>query len=215
LQLKSSDFIKVKSGNLWHRLWPSSSQSPALEWFKVWLARTQAPYDPSPYQQVITFLQKIGDSIGADFFYVESKNRERDRACDEMDILNFSGCFYLWAAFLVGYGRHLFIAVHVSTLFIVVGAFVFRGEEKPKFKSPYLPFASPSGTESRIKVSSAHIPLRWAYSFDMFIPLVKLRDRHYKDVDFSGKIRYYLYAHKLAGWVLGSFIVASIVSLTK
>jgi hypothetical protein len=48
----------------------------------------------------------------------------------------------------------------------------------------------------------------------MFLPLVKLRDEHYK-IDLDGGTRYYLYGHKIAGWIIGSFIVAGISGLTK
>jgi hypothetical protein len=184
-----------RNRNFWKRLLPSSYKSKATQWFETWLDSTQRQsYDPSPYQEVINFLEKTGDSTGADSIYIAGKDRQRDRACEESNILNFSTCFYLWAAFLVGYGRRLFIAILASMAFIIVGAFAFRNTE----------------TAHRTK-----IPLRWAYSFDMFIPLVRLRDKHYTEVDFSGNIRYYLYLHKLAGWILGTFIVASIVSLIK
>ncbi|GJH29294.1 hypothetical protein [Caballeronia novacaledonica] len=207
-------------------------ESKSVKWFTEWLALTQHEqskhpeqpektelpkhFDPGPYQQVINFLQKTGDTSGLDTIYIRSKNEERHQACKDSNILTFPGCVYLSAAFLVGYGRRLVIAVIASILFVVFGAYVFRKQEKPKFKKKFIaPTVTDSVSPATHTPSDEYVPLRWAYSFDMFIPLIKLRDKHYNDVDFTGKIRFYLYAHKLAGWILGTFIVASIVSLTK
>ncbi|WP_166656257.1 hypothetical protein [Paraburkholderia sp. BL10I2N1] len=58
------------------------------------------------------------------------------------------------------------------------------------------------------------MPFGVAYNFDTFIPLVRLRELHYK-IDITSGARYYFYFHKLAGWVLGSFLVAAVTGLTK
>ena len=51
------------------------------------------------------------------------------------------------------------------------------------------------------------IPWGIAYSLDMLLPIIKLRDMHY-EIDLSGWARYYFYAHKLAGYVLVGFPAA-------
>src|ERR1700730_3974431 len=48
-----------------------------------------------------------------------------------------------------------------------------------------------------------NMPYGISYSFDMLLPLIKLRQRHY-DIDLKeGAARYYFYIHKIAGWVIG------------
>ncbi|TCF96875.1 hypothetical protein BZM26_34910 [Paraburkholderia strydomiana] len=68
--------------------------------------------------------------------------------------------------------------------------------------------------EADSRVQKYHMPHGYAYSFDMLLPLIKLRDKHY-DIDIESSARYYFYFHKLAGWALGSFIVAALAGLTK
>jgi hypothetical protein len=58
------------------------------------------------------------------------------------------------------------------------------------------------------------LPVGLSYSFDMLLPVIKLRDAHYQ-IDLVGWPRYYFYAHKIAGFVLASFLVAGISGLTK
>jgi hypothetical protein len=58
------------------------------------------------------------------------------------------------------------------------------------------------------------MPYGVAYSFDMLLPIIKLREEHYK-MDLSGWPRYYFYGHKIAGYVLASFLIAGISGLTK
>ena len=58
------------------------------------------------------------------------------------------------------------------------------------------------------------MPVGLSYSFDMLLPIIKLRDAHY-EIDLKGWPRYYFYVHKVAGFVLASFLVAGISGLTK
>jgi hypothetical protein len=46
------------------------------------------------------------------------------------------------------------------------------------------------------------------------LPIIKLRDAHYK-IDLVGLPRYYFYGHKVAGYVLASFLIAGLSGLTK
>jgi hypothetical protein len=61
------------------------------------------------------------------------------------------------------------------------------------------------------------MPVGIAYSVDMLLPIIKLRECHY-DIDFEGQFRparYYFYFHKFMGYVLASFLVAGLSGLTK
>jgi hypothetical protein len=58
------------------------------------------------------------------------------------------------------------------------------------------------------------MPWGVTYSIDMLIPIVRLRDAHYK-VDLGGWARYYFYLHKVVGYALASFLIAGLSGLTK
>jgi hypothetical protein len=58
------------------------------------------------------------------------------------------------------------------------------------------------------------MPIGLSYSFDMLLPVIRLREQHYA-VDLTGAPRYYFYCHKIMGWVLASFLVAGLSGLTK
>ena len=46
-----------------------------------------------------------------------------------------------------------------------------------------------------------------SYSFDMLLPIIRLRESHYQ-VDLKTWARYYFYFHKIMGYVLASFLIA-------
>jgi hypothetical protein len=56
--------------------------------------------------------------------------------------------------------------------------------------------------------------LGFFYSLDAFLPFVELRKK-FGDVDFHGWLMYYFYFHRLAGYVIGSFIVAGLAGWTR
>src|ERR1043166_2836068 len=58
------------------------------------------------------------------------------------------------------------------------------------------------------------MPIGISYSFDMLLPVIRLRDAHY-DVDLIGWPRYYFYCHKIMGYILASFLIVGISGLTK
>jgi hypothetical protein len=68
--------------------------------------------------------------------------------------------------------------------------------------------------QSPLEAQINGMPYGFAYSFDMLLPLIKLRERHYS-IDLAGWPRYYFYFHKSIGFVLASFLVAGLAGLTK
>jgi hypothetical protein len=169
-----------------------SSELPAAIWFPLWLSKSVGDiYNPQPYEQVKDYLTKTGDLEAATAVGIAGKNRERRQACHNGPVLN---CIFLWLSYAtIGYGYVLYRSILWSLFFIATGALVFRQTQEAR---------------------DSHMPFGLAYSFDTFIPLIKLRDLHYK-IDITSNARYYFYVHKLAGWVLGSFIVAAVTGLTK
>jgi len=59
-----------------------------------------------------------------------------------------------------------------------------------------------------------HMPYGIAYSLDMLLPIIRLRDAHY-GIDLKAGTRYYFYLQKAAGYVLASFLLAGLAGLTK
>ena len=55
---------------------------------------------------------------------------------------------------------------------------------------------------------------RFWYSFDMALPLIAL-DKKHEDFNFTGGVLVYFHVHKIAGFVLVSFLVAGLSGLTK
>ena len=95
---------------------------------------------------------------------------------------------------LIGFGYAMWLPVLWTLGFVTLGAATFR-----------------LTSEAR----QEHMPYGFSYSFDMFLPLIKLRDRHY-EIDLQTPwARYYFYVHKLFGWIVGSFIVAGLSGFTK
>jgi hypothetical protein len=56
------------------------------------------------------------------------------------------------------------------------------------------------------------MPYCLAYSTETFLPFVELRRQH-GEIDFAGRTRYYLYLHKLMGWVCSLFFVSALAGL--
>ncbi|WP_429494759.1 hypothetical protein [Paraburkholderia youngii] len=177
-------------------------QLPPERWFPQWLGRGTPMFQAQPYQEAIRFLKNAGlDEAAAEVGY-QAKERQRDAACAAR---NFSDCIILTLSkILIGYGYRLWYSIIWSLAFVIIGAIVFfnTSEVGPPRLSDHRP-----NTRGRAV---------WAiiYSFDMLLPIVKLKDSNY-DVDISSKAQYYLYFHKLMGWILGTFILAGLTGWTR
>jgi len=157
---------------------------PAAWWIE-WLERQE--YSPEPYEYLASILAKQGYKDKAEDILYAGKNRE-------LESTPFPANIKLWLErVLIGYGYRTRYAVMWVSGFIILGAIVLR--------------FSGEGRRNRM-------PYGIAFSFDMLLPIVKLRDYHYT-VDLKGWARYYFYFHKLMGYVLASFLIAGLAGLTK
>jgi len=157
-----------------------------VKWWAEWLRR-QEGYSPQSYEYLASTLLKMGHKDKAKDILYAGKNRE-------LETVAFPENVELWLqrAF-IGYGYRIYYALIWVVAFIVVGAVLLRlSREGPRNRMPY----------------------GLAFSFDMLLPVVKLRDYHYS-VDLKGWVRYYFYFHKLMGYVLASFLIAGLTGLTK
>jgi hypothetical protein len=160
-------------------------------WFSDWLDK--ASFDSQayiqPYHAVYTMLKDQGS--------LDEANRTEYRGRDRALILAWHEGRWLEVVYfgvlreLVGYGLYPERSILAITFMTLLGAVVFTRTKEAR--------------ENRM-------PWGLTYSFDMLLPLIKLRDCHYK-IDLRGHARYYFYAHKIIGWILGSFILAALAGL--
>jgi hypothetical protein len=156
-------------------------------WYIDWLAK-QGRYSPQPYEHLASVLRKAGHSGKAKEILYAGRNRELENTAGWLD--------YAWLFLLkviIGYGYRIYYALIWFLGFSFFGAMVLRATgEALVHKIPWGVF----------------------YSVDMLLPIVKLRELHYK-IDLHGYARYYFYFHKLMGYVLVSFLIAGLSGLTK
>jgi hypothetical protein len=160
------------------------------KWFKGWLKK-QASYAAAPYQQLASVLRAQGRTDTADEVLYARKQRERKTQSSFLGYLELTA-----SKWFIGYGYHLFRSLYWALGFLVLGflALWFSGEGQ------------------RIRYSYDINLL--AYSFDLLLPIIRLREKHYQ-VDLKGGVGYYFYLHKIMGYVLASFLIAGIAGLTK
>jgi hypothetical protein len=153
---------------------------------EIWFAKQ--PYTPQPYQQLANVLQANGRIIDATAMRYAGKEREREATP--------RGLYWFWLALLdwsIGFGYYLQYALYWAVGFVLLGWLVlYVGGQRTKHG----------------------ITLGLAYSFDMLVPVVQLRKKHY-DIDLDPWPKRYFYAHRIVGVILTSFIVAGISGLTK
>jgi hypothetical protein len=94
---------------------------------------------------------------------------------------------------LIGFGYYPLRALIWVAVFIVLGVVVLR--------------VTGEGPRNAM-------PLGISYSFDLLLPIIRLRDSHY-EIDLKGPARYYFYVHKIMGYLLASFLIAGVSGLTK
>ena len=154
--------------------------------FRCWFGKQQS-FSPHAYEQLALAFQNQGHADDARAIRYDGRERE---------VSESGGLRYAWLTTLnwaIGYGHHIELAMIWTLVLVILGVFVLGvSGEGPK-----------NG-----------MPVGLSYSFDMLLPIIKLRDAHYK-IDLMGWPRYYFYVHKIAGYVLASFLVAGISGLTK
>jgi hypothetical protein len=156
-----------------------------LRWFEAWLAK-QDRYAAQPYERLAFCLENNGKSeMATDIRYAGSERERKE-----------SGGWWrrLWLLpfkYSVGYGYRPWRALIWAAALVLLGAEVLQ--------------ISGEGLRN-------NMPYGFAYSFDMLLPIVKLREWHYK-IDLMGWVRYYFYGHKIMGYVLASFLIAGLSGL--
>lgn len=162
------------------------------DWFASWLAKQRdEPVSFAPYKLVVDALMGQGRTLDAQDLGVKGRDAEREYARTHAEPLRYM--ILSLFKYSVGYGYRPGWSLYWIAVFVVAGAVVFR--------------TSPQAKENRM-------PFGLAFSFDQLIPLVKLREEHYK-IQLLGWRRYYFYGHKIMGWVLGGLLAAALSVITK
>jgi len=168
---------------------PKDPAARNVTWFTDWLQR-DGNTSPQPYKQLADVLRGSGYLEKANDVLYAGKERERAAARGIHRVV-LEGLKYT-----IGYGLG---AERYARTLIWVGGFVLLGVAILRVTGEGQRNAMPYGV---------------VYSFDMLIPVIKLRDAHYH-IELFGPARYYFYLHKLAGYLLASFLVAGFSGLTK
>jgi uncharacterized protein YjbI with pentapeptide repeats len=158
---------------------------PEKWWQQHWLAR-QDPFTRDPYDQLSTVLRRFGNEEVADEIMYDGHDVPTRRA-------PFRNPMLIVQRYVIGYGYNVWLAFPWASVLVLIGTLVL------KF----------SGEGRRLG-----LPYGVTYSFDMLLPLVRLRESNYK-LEPRGLVQYYFYFHKIAGFVLASFLVAALSGLTK
>jgi hypothetical protein len=159
----------------------------AADQFEKWF-RKVGRYAPQPYDKVASIVQSQGDGTLATAIRYSGRDRERSEA---------KGKNWAWLTvlkLLIGYGYYPQWAIFWALGLVIVGAFVMR--------------VSGEGPRNGM-------PFGLAYSFDTLLPIIRLREWHYKIDLQTPWARYYFYGHKIMGYVLASFLIVGIAGLTK
>ncbi len=153
-------------------------------WWKAHWFARQQPFSAEPYDELSSVLRRLGDEGMADRIMF-------DRHDDEARLIHNPTLFVQRS--VIGYGYNVWLAFPWAAALVILGMIVLRI----------------SGEGKRLG-----LPVGATYSFDMLLPLVRLRESNYK-LEVRGPAQYYFYAHKVAGFVLASFLVAALSGLTR
>jgi hypothetical protein len=158
----------------------------AARQFEDWFGRLDH-YAPQPYDQLASVVQSQGNEPLATAIRYLGRERERSEAT-----------YGAWAWLIVlkwaiGYGYYPYFAMFWAIGFVMLGALVLR--------------VSGEGPRNRM-------PFGLTYSFDLLLPIIRLRESHYQ-IDLKTWARYYFYGHKIMGYLLASFLIAGLTGLTK
>jgi len=168
------------------------SKRPVGTWI-IWLKRDKS-FTPQQYEQLAKVLRESGQDDKADDVLFAGKERERDQLWKD----RLWGS-WVWSSLklaLIGHGYRIYWALGWVVALILFGACVFSDTRESMNKGMLYGLA---------------------YSLDMLLPIIHLREKH-QEIDFGGGFRparYYFYFHQLMGYVLASFLIAGLSGLTQ
>ena len=156
--------------------------------FVDWLAK-DPDYSPLPYTQLAGVLKQAGDVEKAKRILYAGRARQWQEA---------RGLTKFWLSLhwaFTGFGYYPEVSGLWAILLVLLGAWLFGRDRTSEIRF-----------YSRAE--------RLVYSLDMLLPIVQLRQHHYQ-FDLIGWPKFYLYFHKMMGYVLISFLVAALAGATS
>ncbi len=162
------------------------------DWFVGWLAMDKT-YSPQPYRHLASHIRAAGHGEMVDDILFAS--RERERSLYNPWQSKWWGLLALKIGINYGYGLGYFLLLRFIVLFVAIGTVVLHiaGERK---RHHYMIASFWDST---------------FYSLDMLLPLIRLRERHYTEVDLNRGARYYFYFHQVVGYLLVSILLAELI----
>jgi hypothetical protein len=175
---------------------PDFCGAPSCEhhqsWYRDWLSKQEGERSSfEPYKTVVDLLLSEGQVLEANNLAIVGHDAEREDAYEHGEW----GRYLLLSAYRysVGYGYQLYLVIIPIVFFTCFGALMLWATGEAKHQ---------------------HMPIGLLYSFDMLLPIIRLREVHYK-IDLKGCARYYFYVHKLIGWALGFTLIAALGVVAK
>lgn len=144
-----------------------------------------ANYTKENYIQFSEAYRIVGLDTEADKIMIEAYNRESE------NLTKTRKAFYILWHYLTGYGYKLEYALWWSIGIVTFGSCVAYWFTRKKLK------------KNRLFI--------W-YSLDMFLPVIRLSNRHDKVTFASSFARNYFLFHKIIGFIVMSYLIAGIVS---
>jgi sRNA-binding regulator protein Hfq len=202
-----------------------------------WLHRQpRGKFLPQPYEHLAAVLRKMGHERHARLVMIE-KNRDRAR------FTRFPGQAWWWYNIfgkLIGYGYAPWRAFAMSVAMIVLGTFLFHCGFSNDLVTPAKENVYAKAPNGQLELDKSGRPKivenypvfnAFVYSLESFIPLIKFDQSanwtpnanrradisiFHVQVPFTGRfLRYYLYSHIAAGWLLTSLWVGAVTGLVK
>jgi hypothetical protein len=184
-----------------------STTDRGANWYVRWLQK-QKPYSPLPYRQLAKVLEDEGRSDLADTVLYKSRERERAQASR----WHWAGLTILSWAIGYGYGYRTIWAILWLSAVVFVGILVQL--DRRSVKKSQADNANSSRAGWREIWGSRH---EWwqafVYSFEMLLPLVRLRGQ---SREFHTSFHdVYFHLQNVAGLVLFAILAAGLSGLTR
>jgi cytoskeletal protein CcmA (bactofilin family) len=166
--------------------------------FQKWLDRIDQ-YKPQPYKKCAEFLREAGYPDRADQILFSGRQRQRRDAWKNEKYLTWAGLSLLRWSIGYGIGKFTFLALYWILLFTLLGMLAcMRPQAKKQFE---------------LEGHTSHSDY-FFYSLDMLLPLISLRKKN-EEIELPRLQRIYFNIHKIVGWLLLSFILASLAGITQ
>ncbi len=184
-----------------------------------WIGRQAPGYRPQPYSQLARVLRDRGSDIGAvDVMIAKNNDRRRNAG------LSIGERVWSWILDVtIGYGYKPLRAVWWIAAFVGVGAILFQWGYQTRAITPieegaYQVFVDTGEPPPYYPPFSALV-----YALDNFLPIVDLHQGNYWRPNprhgatwASGRLlRWYLWLHILAGWVITPLLAAGLSGLLR